>query len=122
MPSFNGHIASFSKGTSTGGENAVLAGNSYVNVVAAVPQKLFKSAIFAGTVSGISGGFGLLVVGSVGGATMVIAGKTAISADGSFVIGTTGGIAGVPRPRYIQYGSIADGAGFTTSIFMTGEY
>lgn len=123
MARFNGHIVTFTKGSSTGGENAVLTGISASGAISdAVPAKHFRDAIFGVVTQGISGTYACHVVGAVGGATMVIAGQTGIAADGSSIIGTTTPIAAIPRPAYVSFDSAEDGAGFTASVFMAAEY
>ena len=123
MPSYNGLISGpFIKGSSTGGEFAVLDGVSTHPIVAAVPAKYFDSALFAISTQGISGTYSAHVISSVNGATFVIAGATAIAADGSVLFGTSAAIVGVPRPAYVEFASAEDGSGFTASVSMAGEY
>jgi len=122
MPKFNGLIASLTKGSSTGGEHALLTGTSLSPIGAMVPAKHFENAIFAVQTSGISGTYAVLVVGAVGGATFVIAGATGIGANGSTLLGTSVGVAAAPRPAYVAFSSAEAATGFTSSVFMAGEY
>lgn len=119
MSSYNGLISSLIKGQSGG---AVLTGLSYSVIADAVPRGNFESATFGVVTTGVSGTYAVFVVGAVGGATAVIAGATGIGANGSTILGTTGGITGVPRPAYVQYASAEAASGFTASVFMSATY
>lgn len=123
MPSYNGRLSdTLIKGSSTGGEFAVLTGSSTAAIVSSAPAKYYDSALFAVTVQGVSGTFAAFVIGSVGGATYVIAGVTGIAADGSTLIGTSAAVQGVARPTHVEFQSAEDGCGFTASINMAAEY
>jgi hypothetical protein len=121
MARWNGYLTTLIKGESGG---AVLTGVSYAGVTnPAVPAKHFSDVNFGVVTTGISGSYAIFVVGAVGGATGVIAGMTGVAANGSvFITGSSGGITGVPKPAYVQWASAEDTAGFTSSVFMAGEY
>jgi hypothetical protein len=123
MPSYNGRLSeTLIKGSSTGGEFAVLTGVSTASIVPSVPAKYLDSALFAVESQGVSGTFSAHVISRIGGATFVIAGVTGIAADGSSLMGLSTAIVGVPRPSYVEFGSAEDGSGFTASVHMAGEY
>jgi predicted ATP-grasp superfamily ATP-dependent carboligase len=117
MASFNGHLASLTQTLQVGGV-------SYVTVSAEVPQKWFRTGLFAiKTLDGVSGSFGVQIVGSVGGATFVIAGVTTVNSAASRIIGTTGGATfGIPRPMYVAFQSAGTVTGFTASVYLAGDY
>jgi hypothetical protein len=118
MATYNGLISSLIKGQSGG---AVLTGASYANIVSAVPRGYFHAAKFGAIVSGISGGVDISVVASIGGCTYVVAGKS-FATNGSHLFGATTSVVDSPRPAYVQYKSTKNTAGFTASVFMSGEY
>ncbi len=122
MSSFNGLISSLIKGSAGSGENAVLDGVSTSSIVAGTPAKFMNRALFALELSGISGEISCHIVGAIGGATYVIAGATAIAANGSLLLGSSVTSIGCARPKYVEWASALDGAGFTGSVFMAGEY
>ena len=127
MPSFNGHLASLTlSGTTAAGQVFGATGAQTVNVDPAVAHKYFSRGVGAvRVVDGVSGGFGLQVLGSVGGATFVIGGITAISTVGNFIIGMTGAAvvgSGFPRPTKVVFESAGAITAFTASVYLTGEY
>jgi len=122
MASFNGHISTLIKGSSTGGEFAVIDGVSTSTISDSAPAKFMKRAQFSVSTQGVSGTYSVHVVSRIGGATFVVAGVTGIAADGSTLIGATPSIAGVARPSYVEWASAEDGSGFTSSVFMAGDY
>jgi len=123
MPSYNGLLSgSFIKGSSTGGEYAVMTGSSTSVIADAVPMKYFNSALFGVEAAGISGGFAAFVISRIGGATFVIAGRTGITANGSFLMGSSSAIVGVPRPAYVEWQSAVNLSGVTAHVYMAGEY
>jgi hypothetical protein len=106
---------------------------SYVSAGAAVPAKFFSHGQFGiQLLNGVSGVFGVQIVGSVGGATYVIAGRTNISAVGGFpvpliaYVGTSGAPVnyGIPRPAYVAFGGVGNTTtiGFTANVFFAGRY
>ena len=122
MAAYNGLLSSLTRGTTTGG-GQVLTGLSYTQIVDAMPQKWFNRAIFAvQSKVGHSGSFAVSVVSSINGATFVIAGRTGIGAVGSFVLGSSSALIGVPKPAYVQWASAIDASGFTASVSVAGDY
>ena len=126
MATYNGLLCSLT--TTLGGVSI-----STVNTADSVPAKYFKSGYIALTATqGISTGFYCNVFGMIGGATFIIAGRTAITTVGTYIMGTTsatlcGTGAGVgsnpfPRPSYAQFGPTAGPTGFTASVYVCGEY
>ncbi len=123
MASYNGFIAQLIKGSSTGGEFAVLTGVSRVATVSsALPHKLLKDALVAVHTQGVSGTYAVEVVSSINGATFVIAGMTGIAADGGTVLGASGSPLTIPSPVSVTFSSAEDGAGFTSTVSVAGEY
>jgi hypothetical protein len=133
MASYNGLICSKTLDGSTASQVLGSSGVAYVGVTHSVPAKFFSSGQFGIQVSGVSGRFGVEIVGAVGGATWIIAGRTAITAVGGFPIpflnytGASDSVAaiqkGIPRPAYVAFGAGATGTvGFTASVFFAGEY
>jgi hypothetical protein len=131
MANYNGLVASSSLNGSTVSQTLATGAQQNVPPVAAVPNKFFSDGQFAIAVSGISGLIGVQVIGAVGGATYVIAGRTNISAAGGFpipmvtYIGTSGTPinVGIPRPAYVSFQAGVTGAiGVTASVFFAGEY
>jgi len=122
MGSYNGLVASLIKGSSTGGEFAVLDGVSTSSTVAAVPAKFLNRALYAVAIEGISGTISCHVIGAIGGATYVVVGTTGITANGTTLLGSSVTSIGSPRPKYIEIASGEDGSGFTASVFLAGEY
>jgi len=128
MASYNGLIAKLTKGGNQG-VTTLLNGVSSMTVDSGVINmpKYFSNGIFAvKTLSGVSGTFGVDIIGAVGDAQIVIAGRTAISAVGSFVVpsalgGTTWSGVGFPRPTSVNF-SGSNVAGFTASVWFAGEY
>ncbi len=121
MPTFNGHVASLT--TSLKGGTSI----SIVNADDNVPLKYFKSGMMAlRMIDGVSGDIFAEVIGSVGGATLVIGGVSAVGGVGNYVIGLTalqGAGAGFPRPSKVVFGAVGGvGVGFTASTYLTGEY
>lgn len=128
MANYNGLVASLTKDGST--VSQTLTGISSVTVVAAVPNKFFKHGQFGIVCTqGVSGNFSVNIIGAVGGATYIIAGRTSISAVGSYPVplilygnsGTPTNI-GIPRPYQVQFQSNAAPAGFTASVYLAGDY
>lgn len=127
---WNGLIASLTKDGST--TSQILTGVSTASVGVEVPNKFFKRGQFAVTLTqGVSGIIGINVVGSVGGATYNIAGRTNISAVGSYplpyysYVGTSGTPyinPGIPRPAYVSFESAKAVCGFTASVYFAGSY
>ena len=122
MGSYNGFVSSLIKGSSTGGEDAVLDGVSASSIVETIPAKFMNRAIYAATITGISGTISVNVIGSIGAATYVIAGVSGIATNGTHLIGSSTESGGSPRPSSIEWASGEDGSGFTGSVFMAGEY
>ena len=131
MASYNGLVASSSLNGST--DSQVMQGSSQQNVGcnAAVPSKFFSNGQFAIQVQGISGTVGVQIVGAVGGATFVIAGRTNISGVGGFpvplvkYVGTSGTFEGFgfPRPSFVSFQGGSTGTiGLTASVFLAAEY
>lgn len=127
MSSYNGLLASQ---TTTGDTQTLTA-----EPVASVPAKFFSSGHFAMTCTqGVSGEFGVQVLGAIGGATYAIAGRTAIAGAGSFPIplisyvGSSGSVPllGFPRPYAVEITGVSIAAtravGYTASFFVCGEY
>lgn len=127
MASYNGLLTSQ---TTTGDTQTLTA-----EPVASVPAKFFSAGHFAiTTTEGVSGSFGVEIFGAVGGATYVIAGRTAISGVGSFPIplvshvGSSGSVAliGFPRPYAVDFTGVSIAAtravGYTATIYVCGEY
>lgn len=127
MASYNGLLASQ---TTTGDTQTLTAGP-----VTSVPAKFFSSGHFAITCTeGVSGSFGVQILGAIGGATYAIAGRTAISGVGSFPIplisyvGSSGSVAliGFPRPFAVELTGVSiagtRAVGYTASIYVCGEY
>lgn len=127
MANYNGLVAGVTSIVLLGGTSQHVA-----PVVASVPNKFFHSGQFAINVAGISGTIGVQVIGAVGGATYVIAGRTSISASGGFpvplikYVGTSGTneIFGIPRPSAVLFQTTGLTAtwGFTASVFLAAEY
>ena len=122
MGSYNGFVSTLIKGSSTGGEFAVLDGVSTSSIAAAVPAKFMNRALFAASIGGISGTISIHIIGSIGGATYVVAGATGIATNGTHLLGSSVTSIGAPRPAFIEWASGEDGSGFTGSIFLAGEY
>jgi hypothetical protein len=132
MANYNGLVAALTLNGST--VSQTLGGASISNVVtsASVPSKFFSHGQFAISVAGISGNIGVQIIGAVGGATYVIAGRTNISASGGFPIpcisytGTSGTFTniGIPRPAFVSFQGNTAGTvvGFTASVFLCAEY
>ena len=127
MPSYNGLLTSQ---TTTGDTGTLTA-----EPVASVPAKFFSAGHFAVTCTeGVSGSFGVQILGAVGGATYAIAGRTAIDGVGSFPIplisyvGGSGSVAllGFPRPYAVEITGVSIAAtravGYTASFYVCGEY
>jgi hypothetical protein len=119
MGSWNGVIASSTQNILSG------SGAESGPVSAEIPAKLFSSAVFGARVTGFttgSGGhFGVVLVGAIGGATFVIAGVTAITANGNYLMGTTADATSlIPRPSTFLVQGFSGGA--TIAIGMAGEY
>ena len=131
MASYNGFLCSRTYDGSTVSQTLGATASVTLTVSSAVPAKYFMNGFIALVASnGVSGTFGCDVIGSVGGATFVIAGRTGITAVGSYILGTTGiaGTVGVgtvafPRPSAVRlYTTGAAVSGFTVSLYMAGEY
>ena len=123
---YNGQTYSGVTGGSLAGDSA-----SYSTVLSAIPSNFFRYAQFmVKPTQGISGIIGCYVVGGVGGATYVIAGRSNITAIGSYPVplwlyghsGTPTNML-VPRPDYVQFWNhAANVACFTATVTMAGEY
>lgn len=125
MASWNGLVASI--------VNPGLSGTSHVSVNTVMPAKFFPHGQFAvSATEGVSGQFNVNVIGSIGGATFIIARRVGVAAIGSFpvsmrIYGESGSPIdmGVPRPIGVDFqnalGSTAV-AGFTASVYFAGEY
>lgn len=128
MANWNGLVASLTKDGST--VSATLSGISFSRVNGEMPNKFFPHGQFAVVATqGVSGVFAVNVIGAVGGATFAIAGRTNISAVGSFpvpltVYGNSGSQTdtGIPRPYGVQFESAKGVVGFTASVYFAGEY
>lgn len=131
MASYNGLVAT----TVIAGNTAFASGTSTFTIVSSVPAKFFPFGQFATQVTGISGTLGVQILGAVGGATFVIAGRTNVSATGNFPIplvtyvGTSGAVqnSGIPRPSLVIWqgaglGGTTNQIGLTASVFFAGEY
>jgi len=128
MANYNGLLASQ---TTTGDTQTLTA-----TPVDAVPGKFFSSGYFAITCTeGVSGAFGVEVIGAIAGATYAIAGRTNIDAVGSFPIplidyvGASGSIStmiGFPRPFAVEFVGVSIAAtravGYTATVYVCGEY
>jgi len=128
MPMYNGLLATLIKGSSTGGEFAVLTGTSSVPPVAAVPAKMFKNPFMTVQTQGISGSYTVRVICSVGGSTFTIRGVS-VASNGTTLIGNTitsgnngAHIFSMPRPSRVAFTSNVNGAGFTAHVYLCGEY
>ena len=133
MATYNGLLASMTLNGSTASQVLANQGVSFAKIADAVPMKYFSFGQFAIRVSGVSGTIGVEVVGAVGGATYVIAGRTNITASGGFPIplvayvGTSGTVPlaspGIPRPAYVAFanGNTAV-AGITASVYLAADY
>lgn len=124
MPSFNGHVTSLTIADFLGVSTSVQAVDPSIH-----GKKWFNQGTIAcRTIDGVSGTFFVDVYGSVGGATFLIGGLTAVSAVGNVIIGTTGTAGmgtlgtGFPPPTKVVFGSASGVSGFTASIYLAGEY
>jgi hypothetical protein len=124
MSSFNGMIATATFNGSTVSQTLGATASYYAPIVSACPAKFFDRGLFSVVATGgVSGGFGVLIVGNIGGATAVIGGRTSITSVGGSIIGATGSVNyGFPRPSYVQFQPVAGVAGFTAQVFLAGEY
>lgn len=122
MATFHGTVATIIKGSSTGGEDAVLDGVSASDAVSTIPDRWMNRALFMVETQGVSGTYSVHVISSVLGATFVIAGATGIAADGVVLLGSSIPIVGVAIPSYAEWASGEDGSGFTSSVLMAGDY
>jgi hypothetical protein len=134
MGSYNGLVAQIALNGSTVSQVMGSTGVTYIGVTYSVPAKFFIAGQFGLQVTGISGTIGVQIVGAVGGATYVIAGRTNISATGGYpvplvvYVGTSGAVtnvdAGIPRPAYVAFGAAGLTAtiGVTASVFLCAEY
>jgi len=118
---FNGVVSTFIKGSSTGGENAVLTGISDAPIVAGVPNSFAYQGWYGIHTVGISGTYSVEIVASIAGATYTVAGVTGIGANGSTIIGSTTLPTITARPAYVQFASAEDGSGFTSTITFAGR-
>ena len=128
MASYNGLLAS----QTTTGDTQTLT----VQPVSAVPAKFFSSGYFAITCTeGVSGTFGVQIIGAIAGATYAIAGRTNIDDVGSFPItlidyvGVSSSIStmiGFPRPHSVEFTGVSIAAtravGYTATVYICGEY
>lgn len=123
MASYNGLISTIALDGSTTSEVLGTTAVTYTQISDSVPAKYFKTGLFAVRTTGVSGAYFVNVVCSVGGATFLAAGITAVNAVGSRIMGATGSASfGVPRPAYVQWGSAGAIVGFTASVFFAGDY
>lgn len=124
MANWNGLVASLTQ--------TRIIGTSFVTVNTEMPNKFFKHGQFAiRATEGVSGTLFVNVIGAVGGATFVIAGRSNITAVGSFPMpqflygqsGTPTGI-GYPRPIGVNFTGTGTtwGVGITASVFFAGDY
>ena len=133
---FSGLIASrtYNGQSYSGVTGGTLAGDSvcYVNTNATLPSTYFINGQFVlKTVSAISGTIGVYVVGDIGGATFIIAGRSNISTIGGFpmpmwnYVGLSGSVTnqGVPWAKYVQFHNhVANVACFTATVHFAGNY
>lgn len=123
MASYNGFVSSITRNGSTTSQTIGTTAVVYTQVSDSVPQKYFKTGLFGVLTNGVSGAYFVNVVCSVGGATFVAAGITAVNAAGSRIIGATGSASfGVPKPVYVQWGSAGAIVGVTASLYFAGDY
>lgn len=123
MGTYNGLLATITQPS--------IIGVSFFAPVASVPQKFFEHVEFGVAVTGISGKIAVDIIGAVGGATYIVAGRTNISAAGSYpipliVYGQSGNdpSVGSPRPYGVNVTSIGTtwSVGCTASVYMAGKY
>jgi hypothetical protein len=129
MGTFNGHVASHVLDGSTDSQVSGATTAVTVNADVGVPAKAFRHAMLAlRCQDGVSGSFGVEVIGAVGGATFIIAGRTAIAAVGNYVLGLTnnqtwGAIENIcPRPSKVVFSTAVPISGWTASVYLAGEY
>jgi hypothetical protein len=125
MASYNGLLSSLIKGSSTGGEFAVLTGVSQAPIVSGFPAKHITQPMIGVLTTGISGTYSCHVIGAIGGCTFVVAGATGIASNGSTIFGSTSLVTGVltaGRPAYCEFASAEDSSGFTSSVFVATQY
>ena len=133
MGTYTGIVAKLVKGGNQG-ITTLLTGVSTVTVTNAnFPIKFFTHGQYAvEVVDGVSGDFGVEVIGAVGGAQFPIAGRSAISAVGGKPLDTllftgfsgTAAVdsrAGFPMVTSVEFSGIAS-AGFTATVWFTGKY
>lgn len=121
MPSFNGHLATLIKGSSTGGEDAVLTGVSASNVSNIVPAKFMKRSLCSVVTDGVSGTYSVHVIAAIG-TTFVTVGTTGIATNGITILGSTASYIPTAAPVQVEWASAEDSSGFTSSVFMAGDY
>jgi len=134
MSTYNGFISSLTLNGSTVSQTMGATPSNTV-IGTAVPNKYFANGQFAvQATQGVSGSFYVNVIGAVGGATYVIAGRTGINAVGGFpvpqflYVGASGSITqvGIPRPAFVQWGSGTGSTsaviGFTATLYFAGTY
>jgi len=134
MSTFNGVIASLTK-AGNAGITTLLSGVSSVTVNSTTPMKYFSGGQFAVIAkNGVSGTFGVEIIGSIGGASFIIAGTTNIGSVGSYPIpfytytGVSSGTQlinpGFPRPAYVNFvsGKSNIDSGFTATVTLCGSY
>ena len=131
MGSYNVYVTAMTRNGSTTSQVLGTTAVAYSGISASVPNKFFSRGQFAiQTTQGVSGAFFVNIVGAVGGATYIIAGRTAISTVGGFPIpqllyvGVSGSVTqvGLPRPAYAQFGSAGAIVGFTATVFLAADY
>lgn len=132
MANYNGLVSSKTLDGSTVSQTLGTTAFTYTQIADAFPMKFFSAGQFAvQTKAGQSGTIGVYVVGAIGGATFLIAGRSGIATVGGWPMGIynyTGlsgsvAITGIPRPAYVQWANHgAAFAGFTASVFFAGEY
>jgi hypothetical protein len=125
---YSGPIATLAKATLTGVSRFSCANTG-------IPRgALYDKAQFAVLVTGITQTMGINVVGSIGGATRVIAGDTGIAATGSVYLPlhlidgvdpvtgvTVSQHVGVPRPKYVSLESAEDASGIDAVVYMAAK-
>lgn len=123
MANYNGLISSITRDGSTASQVIGTTAVVYTQISDAVPGKYFNTGLFGVLTSGVSGAYFVNVVCSVGGATFVAAGITAVNAAGSRIMGATGSASfGIPKPAYVQWGSAGAIVGVTASVYFAGDY
>ncbi len=128
MATYTGRLGQLIKGSSTGGEDAVLTGVSRVTGLPANLPAMLHRPLIGVESQGVSGSVVIQVVGNIGGCTAVFAEGT-VSADGGTVLGLTNpypagsiDVQSIPRPSLIGFSTTTASSGFTSTVFIAGEY